>query len=237
MGENAMLGYPFGWMIAAGLFFLLLLVIACSPVVIRGHIKRVGDDDDAELRIRALLGIVNYHWKLPEMKMKGIGMELKRELTAENIGGSESKVNKSNVNAKSIMQSIEWSHALLRHADDLLGWVRRTLGHIHVTEWKWTSAIGTGDAMWTAMLTGMAWSVKTTAIGVLSQLIRLEADPAMAVQPVYQAPHFSTEGKFTAKINFAYAIYAGFRISVKLKRAAKGMERGVVGWQRILLRG
>ena len=94
-----MLGYPFGWMIAAGLFFLLLLVIACSPVVIRGHIKRVGDNDDAELRIRALLGIVNYHWKLPEMKMKGIGMELKRELTAENIGGSESKVNKSKVNA------------------------------------------------------------------------------------------------------------------------------------------
>ncbi|QHW30230.1 DUF2953 domain-containing protein [Paenibacillus rhizovicinus] len=233
-----MLGYPFGWMIAAGLFFLLVLVIALSPVVIRGRIRRVGNDDDAELRIRALFGIVNYHWQLPEMKFSGLGMELKRELTAENVGGSDRNVDKKSVDAKSIMKSIDWSHALLRHTDDLLGWVRRTLGHVRVTEWKWSSAVGTDDAMWTAMLTGMVWSVKTTAIGVLSQLIRLQTDPEIAVQPVYQQAHFSTDGQFTAKVGFGYAIFAGIRLSVKLKHAAaKGVPRGIIGWQRILLRG
>ncbi|MBM7564439.1 DUF2953 domain-containing protein [Paenibacillus sacheonensis] len=232
-----MLGYPFGWMIAAGLIFLLLLAIALSPVVIRGRIKRVGEDDDAELRIRALFGVVHYHWQLPEMKVQGLGMELKRELTAENIGGSDSSVKKSSVNASSIVQSINWTHALLRHTDDLLGWVRRTLNHIRITEWKWTSAVGTGDAMWTAMLTGMAWSAKTTVIGVLSQLIRLQTDPEMTVQPVYQQAYFSTEGQFTAKVSFGYAIFAGIMLAVKMKHAAKGLPNGIVGWQRILLRG
>ena len=65
-----MLGYPYGWLIAAGLFFLLLLIVAISPVVIKGHIKRIDDDDDAELRIRALLGIINYHWRLPTAMLK-----------------------------------------------------------------------------------------------------------------------------------------------------------------------
>ncbi|MBO7744044.1 DUF2953 domain-containing protein [Paenibacillus sp. MWE-103] len=232
-----MLGYPFGWMIAAGLFFLLLLVIASSQVVISGHIKRVGENDDAELRIRALMGLVHYHWQLPEVKAKGIGLELKRELTAANIGGVDSNTDTSHVNPKSFMASISWTQAILRHTDDLLGWVRRTLNHVRITEWKWASAVGTGDAMWTAMATGTAWSVKTTAIGVLSQLIRLETDPELSVQPVYQGAHFSTEGQFTAKITFGYAFYAGIRLAVKMKKVAKGVPRGLVGWQRILLRG
>lgn len=236
MGVKAMLGFPYGWVIAASLFFLLVLVIACSPVVIRGHISRIGENDDAELRIRALLGFVNYHWKLPEVKFEGLGMHFKRETTAENIGGRASGEGRSDVNASSILKSIDWTHALLRHTDDLLGWVRTTLGHVRLTEWQWKSAIGTGDAMWTAMLTGMAWSVKTTAIGVLSQLVILRAQPDIAVQPVYEKAHFATDGRFTATVPFGYAFYAGIRLTVKMKHAVEGVPQGILGWQRILLR-
>ncbi|MFC4808442.1 DUF2953 domain-containing protein [Paenibacillus sp. GCM10023250] len=232
-----MLGYPFGWMIAAGLFFLLLLVIASSQVNISGHFKRVGENDDAELRIRALMGLVHYHWQLPVVKAKGFGLELKRELTAANIGGVHSNTDKSHVDPKNIASSINKAQAILRHTDELLGWVRRTLNHVRITEWKWASAVGTGDAMWTAMATGTAWSVKTTTIGVLSQLVRLETDPELSVQPVYQGAHFTTEGRFTAQITFGYALYAGIRLAVKMKKVAKGVPRGLVGWQRILLRG
>ena len=83
-----MLGYPYGWLIAAGLFFLLLLIVAISPVVIKGHIKRIDNDDDAEFRIRALLGIINYHWRLPTAMFKGMSMNFKKEMTAENMGGT-----------------------------------------------------------------------------------------------------------------------------------------------------
>ena len=50
--------------------FLLLLIVVMSPVVITGHIKRIEDNDDAELRIRALLGIINYDWQLPIANLK-----------------------------------------------------------------------------------------------------------------------------------------------------------------------
>ncbi|MBP3964420.1 DUF2953 domain-containing protein [Paenibacillus lignilyticus] len=231
-----MLGYPLGWMIGTGLFFLLLIIALSSPVVIRGHMKRIGNDDDAELRIRALFGLIHYHWQLPIVKFKGMSIELKQEMLAENAGGIDLNAKMSSVDANSIMKSIDKAHLLLKHTDDMLGWVRITLGHVRLTEWYWRTAVGTGDAMWTAMLTGMVWSVKTTSIGVLSQLVRLTADPSLVVEPVYQKPHFSTEGKFTAKVPFGYAIFAILRLFVRIKKA-HGLPGGFLGLQRILLRG
>ncbi|WP_308639095.1 DUF2953 domain-containing protein [Paenibacillus silvisoli] len=231
-----MIGYPLGWMIGAGLIFLFVLIALLSPVVIRGHVKRIGSDDDAELRVRALLGLIHYHWQLPVVRFKGMSVELKKEMTAENAGGGESDVRMKNVDAHSIMHSIDMTHMLLKHTDDLLGWVRNTLNHVHLTELRWKTAVGTGDAMWTAMLTGMVWSVKTTALGVASQLIRLNAEPNLTVEPVYQKAYFATEGQFTAKVTFGYAIFAVIRLYVRMKRA-HGIPGGLLGLQRILLRG
>lgn len=231
-----MLGYPYGWLIAAGLFFLLLLIVAVSPVVIQGNIKRMGNDDDANLSVRALLGIINYQWKLPIAKFKGMGMEYKQEITAENLGGAQQDTSNKQVNAHTIMRSIDMVQMMLKHTDDLIGWVRKTLGHVQITDWQWRTKVGAGDAMWTAMITGMVWSVKTTSIGVMSQILRLIANPSLAVEPVYDKAHFSTEGHFTAKISFGYVIYAGVRLMMRIKKA-KGLPKGIIGWQRILLRG
>ncbi len=65
-----MLSYPYGWITAAGLFFLLILtVILNSQVVIKGHLRREGDKDDAELNIKALFGIIRYRMKVPIMQV------------------------------------------------------------------------------------------------------------------------------------------------------------------------
>jgi hypothetical protein len=231
-----MLGYPYGWLIAAGLFFLLLLIVAMSPVVITGHIKRIEDNDDAELRIRALLGIINYDWQLPIAQFKGMGMDFKKEMTAENMGGTHQGTSDMHVDVHSIMKAIHRMNLILKHTDNLIGWVRRTLSHVRLTECRWKTKVGTDDAMWTAMITGMVWSVKTTSIGVMSQLIRLIANPKISVEPVYEKAHFSTEGDFKAKISFGYVIYAGIRLMVQMKKS-KGLPKGIIGWQRILLRG
>ncbi|REE94228.1 Protein of unknown function (DUF2953) [Paenibacillus taihuensis] len=232
-----MLGYPFGWMIGAGLFFLLLLIVALSPVVIQGHVRRIGTDDDAELRIRALFGLIHYHWQLPIVKFKLTSVEVKEEKTAENAGGESSDSMMQHINSHTIMQSIDQWKLLLKQTHDMMGWMRKTLSHVKLTEWKWKTQVGVEDAMWTAMLTGLIWSVKTTTIGVLSQFIRLIADPKVTVDPVYQRSYFATEGQFTASVSFGYAIFAAIRLIFKMRKAAKGVPDGFVGLQRILLRG
>ena len=124
------------------------------------------------------------------------------------------------------MKAIHWVNMLLKQTDDLFGWVRKTLGHVQLTECTWKTKVGTDDAMWTAMITGMVWSVKTSSMGVMSQLIRLIANPKISVEPVYEKAHFSTEGDFTAKISFGYAIYAGIRLMVQMKKS-KGLPKGI----------
>ncbi|MBW7473498.1 DUF2953 domain-containing protein [Paenibacillus oenotherae] len=230
-----MLGYPLGWLIGAVLFFLLIFAAAMSSVVIHGNARRIGDNDHAELQIKALLGLVNYHWELPIMRVKGFEMELKREVTEENMGGKHSGSSLTNLNPEKIMQSIEKAQMLLKHTDNLLGWVRTMLSHVKLVDWQWRTAVGTGDAMWTAMATGMVWSVKTTAIGVLSQLVRLQAQPEIAVDPNFERAQFSTDGQFTAKIRFGYAIYAGIVLMRRVKKV-HGTEKGLLGWQKILLK-
>lgn len=230
-----MLGYPLGWLIAAILFFLLIFSMAMSTVVIHGSARRVGDNDNAELRIKGLLGLINYHWQLPIMRIKGFEMELKRESSAENIGGKHNNTSTMNLNAEKLMQSLEKAQLILKHTDDLLGWVRTLLGHVRLVEWQWKTAVGTGDAVWTAMLTGMVWSVKTTAIGVLSQLVRLQGQPEVSVNPNFGETQFTTDGQFTAKIRFGYALYAGIQLMRRMKKV-KGTEKGLLGWQKILLK-
>ncbi|SEN23104.1 DUF2953 domain-containing protein [Paenibacillus sp. OV219] len=230
-----MLGYPFGWMIGTGLFFLLLLIAALSPVVIRGHMQRIGTDDDAELRIRALFGLIHYHWQLPVVKFKLTNVEVKEEKTAENAGGADTDSLMKNINSHTIMNSIDRAQLLLKQTQDMMGWVRKTLSHVKLTEWKWQTTVGVDDAMWTAMLTGLIWSVKTTAIGVLSQFIRLTAEPNVSVDPIYQRVYFKTEGQFTAKLAFGYAIFAAIRLIFKMRKS-QNIPGGFIGLQRILMR-
>ncbi|WP_164545561.1 DUF2953 domain-containing protein [Paenibacillus albus] len=215
---------------------MLLLIAALSPVVIRGHMQRVGTDDDAELRIRALFGLIHYHWQLPIVKFKLTKVEFKEEKTTANAGGEDSDTSMQHINSHTIMKSIENWKLLLKQTQDMMGWVRKTLSHVRLTEWKWKTTVGVDDAMWTAMLTGLIWSVKTTTIGVLSQFIRLTAEPNITVDPMYQRPYFATEGQFTAEVTFGYAIFAAIRLIFKMRKAQNGVPGGFVGLQRILLR-
>jgi hypothetical protein len=230
-----MIGYRYGWIVAAGLFFLLVLAGLLSPAVIRAHIKRVNDDDYAEITFRAVFGLVNYRFQLPIIRLKGLGMELRRELLAENIGGGHADSSTSTLTLQSMMKSMDTIKMLMKHKHLLLGWVRFTLKHVSITEWRWRTAVGTGDAMWTAMMTGTVWSVKTTVIGLVSQLVRSMAEPQIGVEAVFDKPHFSTEGHVTAKMNLGFLIFATVNLMFRLKKVP-GLKKGIVGWERILMR-
>ncbi|WP_274651693.1 DUF2953 domain-containing protein [Paenibacillus humicola] len=230
-----MLGYRYGWIALAGLFFLLVFVCWMSPMVIRGSVKREGDDDHAELTVKALLGLIHYHWELPVMRLKEAGLTFKREQTAENLGGSDSGSTQASFNLDTFIQSFEKLKPLLKHKNSLLDWAKKTLAHVRLTECRWRTVVGTDDAVWTAMATGMVWSVKTTAVGAASQFMRMMTEPELSVEPDYGKTSFSIEGAVTLKIGLGYAIFAGIAFMVRMKKAL-GLKQGLFGWQRILMR-
>ncbi|WP_138753454.1 DUF2953 domain-containing protein [Paenibacillus sinopodophylli] len=228
-----MLSYPYGWMTAASLFFLLIsILILSSQVVIKGHLRRIGHNDDAEVNIKALFGIIRYTLKVPIIQFTGTSVQLKEEVSKTSAGINTWKEFNEDIDPEKVVSSIEKFKHLLQMTRNLTGWVRKTLTKVRLLEWNWNTSVGTGDAMWTAMSTGLVWSVKTSIIGVLSQMVKLKTEPKMNVQPIYQRSAFTTEWSCIAQIRFGYAILAGLQLFVRMRK----MKGGVKAWQNILFK-
>jgi hypothetical protein len=226
-----MLGYPYSWIMAAGLFFLLILtVILTSPVVINGQLRRIGNNDDAEIKVKALYGIIRYRYKVPIIQFTGNSIEMKKQVSNTNAGINTWKQFSDELDADKVVSSIERMNLMLKMTRDLNGWIRHTLTKVRLVEWNWSTSVGTGDAMWTAMATGLVWSVQTSILGLLSQMVKINAEPKMDVQPIYQKATFTTEWSCIAQIRFGYAILAGLQLLVRIKK----VKGGVKAWQNIL---
>lgn len=226
-----MSGIPYGW-IAAGGFFLLLLAAARSPIVIGVKFKKTGKDEMMEVNVKALYGIVRYKREVPFMKFDGTSVKLQETSNLSGAGLDAEKQFDGEIDPDKVKSAIDKYKQVLHLIRGLKGWMRKTLGKVKLTEWHWNTSVGTGDAMWTAMATGMLWTLQSSILGVLSQWVKLQAEPDMGVRPDYRHPAFATEWSCIAQIRFGYAILAGLQLLVRMKK----WKGGVKAWQNILFK-
>jgi len=226
-----MLGYPYGWLIGAGLFFLLIVIAMLSPLTVRAWAKRAGQDDRAGLRVHGLFGLINYHWELPVIRLKGFAIELKREMNKETPIGQDQETTTKHVDKETIMRGVDEFKEILRATDQLLNWIKRTARHVRLTEWQWRTALGTDDVVWTAMLVGSVWSIKTTFLGVLSQFLRLQADPQMSVDPLYNQNQFTTDWQMKAEMRLGAVVFSAVVLVYRVVKV-RGIKGSFSFWQR-----
>ncbi|MBH5318005.1 DUF2953 domain-containing protein [Paenibacillus sp. GSMTC-2017] len=228
-----MLSHPYGWIMAGGLFFLLIVIIvSASPVVVNGTIRRVGESEDAELNIKALFGLIRYRYKIPYVSFTGRSLKLEEEVSNSDVGINTWKQFNDEIDAEKVTSFIDKVKHIFHITRDLKGWVKGTLSKVSITEWRWNTTVGTGDAMWTAMATGTLWSVKTSIIGLISQMVHVKGQPTMEVNPNFQQSTFATEWSCIAQIRFGYAILAGLQLLVRMKK----WKGGVKAWQNTLFK-
>lgn len=226
-----MLSHPYGWILAGGLFFVVLVVAACSSrVVINGHVRKIGNNDDAEVRIRALFGLLKFKYEIPMATIEGMSIKVQEEVSTKNAGIDSWKKYNDEINPEKVASALDKMKQVLALTRDLTGWLKKTMTKVELTRWSWSTSVGTGDAMWTAMATGAIWSVQSSVLGILSQFVQVKAEPVMAVQPIFNRSAFATEWSCIAQIRFGYAILAGLQLMLRVKKT-KG---GVKAWQNIL---
>lgn len=226
-----MLGTLYGWIVACG-FFLLLAIAMLSPIVITAQYAKQGKNDEMEIRVKGLFGLLSYKLKVPVMKWQGASLQVEEDSRGIGVGINSWKHNEEDIDAEKVVSGIEKFKDALRLTRNMKEWAKRTLAKVKLVEWRWSTSVGTGDAMWTAMATGLVWSVKSSIIGLLSQLVQLKAQPVMSVNPEFARPAFSTEWMCIAKIRFGYAILAGLQLLVRMKK----WKGGVKAWQNILFK-
>lgn len=223
-------GFPFGWMAAAGFFFLIAVIalmlfswIECKMAYGLGE----GEEEQFKVKISMLGGLVVYRSEGKKAELEIGPAKWRLKVTKPDIYYPKAEI-KPEADRPTLLEKAKM---ILYDSKILAGWVKRVLARINIWDWHWNTTVGTGDAYWTSMATGAAWSAQTTILGTLSRLVQMKEMPIINVYPVFDdKAHFSTSWSCIAKIRFGHAILAGLHLMLRMKRVKGGFK----AWQNIL---
>ncbi|KWX74736.1 hypothetical protein AMQ84_19685 [Paenibacillus riograndensis] len=216
------------------LVIVVLLVILTSYIHFHFRVCRLGKDDRIELDLKALFGLVKFHYELPALVFQGIEKGIKVKLEESGIAPVRKDQDlEEQIDKQSIAEWLKNIRIALKATRGLNKWLKDTLAHVQITKLDWSTDFSLGDAAYTATAAGAFWGLKWTLAGWLSRQVRLIKAPRMFVAPVFSDElSFSTEAVCAGKLSMGYAFYSGLQL---LRRASK-VPGGLRYWKKLLSR-
>ncbi|MCC2683377.1 MAG: hypothetical protein K0R75_276 [Paenibacillaceae bacterium] len=216
------------WTIAAGIA-VLALCVWFSSITATFSFHRVLNDDRLAFKIRALFGLVRYHYIIPSIQFKGLfdGILIK---TKANTSATKPVQEHQQIDLPKITEFYRSSRRLIENAEGFSDWLRDALSDWRCEHLRWHTHIGLGDAPDTAVAVGMAWGAKCSLLHYALNHVQLKAQPDLAVVPQYNRTHFSTNLLAVGRIRLGKALID----SVILLWRIWKVRGGVSTWRKIL---
>ncbi|MEX2103766.1 MAG: DUF2953 domain-containing protein [Bacilli bacterium] len=216
---------------------LTLLVIVLIIIIIflfshlRVHIEanRSGEKDEIRLDIYAMFNIIHYRIHIPSVKLHIAQKNIETETEAGIVQTNGTPANKKKLKfltPRSKKRSTEVAMVLLHNIKNLHQLLLQVLRHVKVDELIWKSRIGTGDAAETGVLTGIAWSVKSTLIGYITSYIQLFTIPKMDIAPSFHETKLETTFRCVFRFRVIYGVVIGLRLFFRALKNGKKIWRG-----------
>ncbi|ANE48009.1 hypothetical protein SY83_18845 [Paenibacillus swuensis] len=208
---------------------LLFVIVLMSSVHIHLRVSRILNDDRIVADARALFGLITYRYEVKNMDFKGFkkGIQVKQEQQNPLKKGKESG---GKVDKDLVKKYYDKFKIMLQHITDLFGLGRKILARVRVTEFRWRTTVGLGDAVETAMTTGLVWALKGTLSGFALKYVRLIKRPELSVWPVYNKPHFTSELECRAQVRIGVMMYYGVILLTRITKERKA-KQGQPGWE------
>ncbi|MBU5352454.1 DUF2953 domain-containing protein [Paenibacillus barcinonensis] len=212
------------WLGGIGLFIALLIAaVLISNVYVHVVFRKHKSDDYANINIRLLYGIVRMNYEIPSIVFRNMkeGFLLKTEQSMNHSRGEV--LGSQQVNKRKVKNWAKDVKVMLRATEALKLWVKQTLQHVYITNLFWSTAVGVGDAAYTAMLSGWLWSVKSMIVGFLTYQMRFRTVPDLEVLPVWsEEMEFRTELDFKLRMRVASLLSAGLRLMTRVLQVEGG---------------
>ncbi|WP_405079531.1 DUF2953 domain-containing protein [Paenibacillus chitinolyticus] len=221
-----------GIIIAIALVLVLAAVLAMlSSVQFTFYWNRVGENDEMYVQVRALYGWIKYRFNVPAIQFNNLidGLTFKINQADQNKMDITKK-SKSRIDKEYIQDFYREGKDLLRHTQGLNAWFKRTLSAFRCTELKWSTGVGAGDAVRTAILSGTVWTLKSAVVGLLTKYVPLSAVPKLAVNPQYNRTAFQIEFVCVIQAKAAAIGLSGCRLIYRIIRTPGGLR----AWFRLL---
>lgn len=225
------------WIWIGSILLLLLIIIGIilmSKITFHLKVVKKNRDDSIIMNVKLLYGLISLHYEVPAIVIKswqeGVWIEKNQ---SDNLLKGHASNGEQVINQEKVHKWKDEFREILSATQELKRWVKSTLNHVSVKQFDWSTDISLSDAAYTAMLTGMLWSLKSVLVGWLSYQISFIQRPKLLIVPVFGSPPlFITELTCVAEIRCSHAIYAAFSL---LARAAK-VKGGMRKWRSILFK-
>lgn len=220
------------WLWGSLAVLLVQFVVLCGFVHVRFLFSKDDDNERLLVDFKTLFGLLRYRYEIPVIKFRWLeGVTTQTEQVDRNEA-KKLKEQNSMITRKTVMHFYKKTKLLEANVAGFSKWLTDSLSHVHCTKVRWVTNIGIGDAAETAVITGMAWAIKTSFLGFIFKFIDLNTMPQLAVNPQYNRPQFSTELLCILKFRLGYAIIAGLLLIVRIMK----VKGGVKTWQNTLFK-
>ncbi|MNB89360.1 hypothetical protein D3C75_363900 [compost metagenome] len=221
--------------LAVPLALLLLVIVLVMSSSIHFHFRlcRIGKDDRIEFDIKALFGLVKFHYELPKLIYEGIARGVRVKLEESGIAPVTKEADSvERIDDETLRDWRDKLKEALQATQGLKRWMKNLLSHVRITRFDWSTDFSLGDAAYTATATGALSGLKWGLVGWISRYVRLQRSPRMFVVPVFRDDElcFSTEAVCTGKLPVSSVFYAGIQLLWRVIRVKGGLSR----WIRLL---
>ncbi|PTM58632.1 DUF2953 domain-containing protein [Desmospora activa] len=209
-----------GWLLAAGIAVLFFVVMIVSTVRIRLLYRRQGEDDEMSVHVRMWAGLLRFQYRFPQFRLTSEGVDVKEKTKAPLSGKKPAWF--ETIGLKTLQRVRQDWRILKYRVIGLYDVFYRFLRHVTCERLIWKSHLGTGDAAETGVITGLAWGVKTSLVGMLGSYIDWLVRPRLDVVPHFQERRLETELDCMIRFRIGHAILAILRLLMRMR--GKGGE-------------
>lgn len=216
-------------LVVIAVIFILIFAAAISDITFTVRFSKISRNDRAEIDIHMLYGLVRYHYEIPKLMFENMkkGFLLKLEKSG-NSNGYSGNAEHTRINKKKVKHWVHDFRILLKSTVALKKWLQRMFAHVRVQQLDWSTNLSAGEAEWTAVATGVLWSLKTTLVGWLSFQVRMKSSPRLNVTPQFKDEMlFSTDFYCVSRLSLGYAMYALFILLSRVMKVEGGLKRWI----------
>lgn len=201
--------------------FLFIFISLFTKLTIDLTYKFDPNDQRLVVLIKALFGLIRIRMDIPELNDTNTEKQ-KSEKTDPSLDKNFTDID--SIDEDEALKAYRPIKYWMKNINELYKVVKKSLKKVRITQLVWKSAIGTGDAATTGIISGVGWGFKGTVIGMLSYYFSLKVQPQLEIRPIFNRKISNTYVKCIFQVRAGQAILAGLKI-FKLWKKMKSLRQ------------
>lgn len=201
--------------------FLFIFISLFTKLTIDLTYKFDPNDQRLVILIKALFGLIRIRMDIPELNDTNTEKQ-KSEKTDPSLDKNFTDID--SIDEDEALKAYRPIKYWMKNMNELYKVVKKSLKKVRITQLVWKSAIGTGNAATTGIISGVGWSFKGTVIGMLSYYFSLKVQPQLEIRPIFNRKISNTYVKCIFQVRAGQAILAGLKI-FKLWKKMKSLRQ------------